>query len=199
MEWYEEGEKKLNIAESGMRKDLSRNLIKNPGFEEPPVSDGLRKKTIAPWSAVGSLAWTNESHSGVHAATVRLKPSDNFALVEQSFTVAADCQGYVEFWLKKDGDFRVIPIIQYWNDDHAKKMEIAAADDFPFTAAVHDYVSYNGTFRLPPHATQAAFKIYADWHGFTPTREKNFYLDDVFVGCIVKDQTISDVQKQNHD
>jgi hypothetical protein len=185
-EWYAEGQSKVDLAESGLKKKLSRNLLLNPGFEEPPVSGGSRRKTVPAWSSVGALELTGDSHGGRHAATLKLTPADDFVLLEQPFTIAADCEGYVEFWLKKDGDFRVIPIIQYWNEGHTKKTEIGAADDFPYKTAVHDYTSYNGRFRLPPHVEQGVFKIYVDWHGFAPSREKTVYLDDAFVGCLPK-------------
>jgi hypothetical protein len=182
-EWYAEGERLLNMADTGMRKVHSPNLIKNPGFEERSRAAGVDKRTLPSWSAAGTLQLTGDSHSGTDAANLKLKPSDTHVYMEQSFDVAAGCEAYVEFWLKKEGEFRVIPILQYWNEDHTKKVETVAADDFTFNAVVGEYRRYYGKVRLPRYVRQAVFKVFADWYGFTPTQEKNLFLDDVFVGC----------------
>ncbi|HUI45131.1 MAG TPA: hypothetical protein VL122_03935 [Nitrospirota bacterium] len=181
--WHEESENSLKIAEAGIHKVLSRNLLKNPGFEEPLGPIDHNNKTIPWWSSFGSLEITQDSHSGRYAAKLKLKSSDDFVLMEQALAVVPGCNGYVEFWLKKDDNFRVIPVLQYWNADHTKKIEDLAVNDFPFNTAVQDYGMYSGTFLLPPHVTRAVFKIYADWFGFTPNQEKMLYLDDVFVSC----------------
>jgi len=177
--WFEEGSRRLKIAEAGLEKASSKNRINNPGFEEPTRSN----EPIPGWASIGSVALTDDSHSGEHAAHLSLRPSDRFVLLEQPFTVPAGCEGLVEFWMKKEGDFRVIPILQYWNEGHTKKIEKEAADDFPFSRPVKDYTRYIGILHLPPHVTQTVFKIYADWFGFTPVQEKALSLDDVFVGC----------------
>jgi hypothetical protein len=181
--WYEEGDDRLKLAEAGLNKNRSPNLIKNPGFEERRNSAGSDKRSVPLWTSVGTVQLSRESHSGAAAASLQLKPSDSYVYMEQPFSVAAGCEAYVEFWLKKDGEFRAIPIIQYWNEDHTRKVESVAADDFPFNTAIGEYRRYSGKVRLPPHATQAVFKIYADWFGFTPNREKMLYIDDLFVSC----------------
>jgi hypothetical protein len=185
-EWFEAGSNKLKIAEAGLYKGRSVNLISNPDFEEPRDSSARSNEPIPYWSSAGSLKLTTDSHSGKYAANLTLKSSDNFVYLEQPFTVTADCDGFVEFWLKKDGDFRIIPILEYWNEDYAKRMDDLAVDDFLFNKLIQDYTNYNGRFRLPPHVTKAVFKIYADWQGFTPNLDKNLYLDDVFVGCVAR-------------
>ena len=182
-DWYEEGERRLNMADTAARKILSQNLIKNPGFEEERNSAGSDKRSVPSWTSVGTVQLTRESHSGMAAASLKLKPSESYVYLEQPFTVAEGCETYVEFWLKKEGEFRVIPILQYWNEDQTKKVEAVAAEDFPFNTAIAEYRHYSGKVRLSPHATQAVFKIYADWFGFTPIREKMLYLDDLFVSC----------------
>ena len=184
LDWIEEGYRKLNSAEGSLKRAYSLNLMKNPGFEEQLDSVGHGKESIPRWSAFGSLELTQDSHSGRYAANLKLKPADNFVFIEQALNAAAGCNGYIEFWLKKDGDFRVIPVLQYWNADHTEKTEDLAVDDFPFNTAEQDYRMYNGRFHLPPHVTQAVFKIYADWFGFTPTHDKTLRIDDVFVGCM---------------
>jgi len=178
-EWFEEGIFRLKSAEHVLEIDSSMNLLKNAGFEEA----SRLKKPIPHWSWTGSPELTKNSHSGAYAVHLSLRPSERFVQLEQPFMVPRVCEGLVGFWIKKDDGFRVIPMLQYWNEEHTNKIEKAVTDDFPFNRSVQSYASYVGSFRLPPHATQAVFKIYADWFGFTPSQAKSLYLDDVFVGC----------------
>jgi hypothetical protein len=182
-QWYEAGSNRLKIAEASLKKDRSTNLIKNPGFEEQSDPSARSNESVLRWSSVGSMELAKDSHSGKYAANLKLKPSNHFVYIEQLFTVPPDCDGFVEFWIKKDGDFRVIPILQYWNKGHTRRIEDLAVNDFTFNKFVEDYTSYIGRLHLPPHVRQAVFKVYADWFGFVPTQEKALYLDDVFVGC----------------
>ena len=184
LEWFEEGNSKLETAEDGLKKDYSMNLMKNAGFEKSPDPVGHGRDSVPRWSSLGSLEIMQDSHSGRYAVSLTLKPADKFVFMEQAFDVAPPCNGYIEFWLKKDGDFRVIPTLQYWIDDHTRKIEDLASKDFPFNSAVQDYRMFNGRFRMPPHVTRAVFKVYADWFGFTPTHDKALCIDDVFVSCI---------------
>jgi hypothetical protein len=180
-EWFEAGGSGLKIAEAGLNKGHSINRVKNPGFEEPRTVSA--HAAIPSWSSVGAWDLIKDSHRGNYAARVSLTPSDSSVYLEQLIRLPANCNGFVEFWMKKDGNFRVIPIIQIWDKDHTKKMEDAAVDGFPYTSPVADYMIYQGRFHLPSHVTEAVFKIYADWQGFTPSNVKYIYIDDVFVGC----------------
>lgn len=180
--WYLAALRRLSLADTDRTPPRGANLIRNPGFEDAPLSRGAGGN-LAPWAFSGTVALTGESHGGKHAAIVRLTPSDPYVFLEQPLTVARGCEAYLDFWLKKDGEFRVIPLLQYWNENHTKKVESAAAFDFPFSAAVGEYRHYSGKVRLPPYATRAVFKIYADWFGFTPVQEKRLLLDDVSVQC----------------
>jgi hypothetical protein len=184
LEWLEEGNGKLKTAEDGLKKDHSMNLVKNAGFEERLDPGGHSRDSIPRWSSLGPLEIIQDSHSGRYAVSLTLKPADDFVFMEQAFDVAPGCNGYIEFWLKKDGDFRVIPTLQYWNADHTRGIEDLASKDFPFNTEEQDYRVYIGSFRMPPHVTRAVFKIYADWFGFTPTHDKALCIDDVFVSCI---------------
>lgn len=183
--WYAEGERRLSLAASGRRGDLmSRNLIGNPGFEGSAGRSGAgAKRSLPGWSSTGDLEPAENSHSGKQAAQLKLTKSDSFVLMEQPISVAPSCEAYVEFWLKKDGEFRVIPMLQYVSEGQGKKVEEVAVADFPFGSAIDEYRFYSGTVRLPAQVRQATFKIYADWFGFTPVRDKSLYLDDVVVSC----------------
>lgn len=181
--WFEAGNRRIEIVEVGMtRKGLSRNLIVNAGFESSPRSR-VSSEPIQGWSSAGNIILTQESHRGRYAARVVLKPSDQFVLLEQAIQTGRATSCYVEFWLKKDGDFRVIPMMQYRNKNHSERTEVESVEFFPFDTAIRDYTLYDGTIRVPPDADAAVFKIYADWHGFMPTAEKHFDVDDVLVDC----------------
>jgi hypothetical protein len=180
-EWYEEGERRVKDAETGIRKSLSTNLLRNPGFEDTPAPSGLDNSTIPRWSSSGHLELSDNAHKGKWAAILKLKPSDEFVSIEQPFNVPAEKTCYVEFWLKKDGDFRVIPMFQY-RDAEGKK-ESLAINDFPFVTIVPNYLNFSGFFRFPHHVKDASFRLYADWFGFIPNKEKSLYVDDIFVSC----------------
>jgi hypothetical protein len=182
--WLNEGISRLIIAEIGLRKHHSSNLIGNPGFEEHFNTVGHDQKIIPKWSATaGSLTLSKDSHSGKYAGKLTLKPNDKFILLEQQFTISAKCKYYLEFWMKKKGSFRVIPLFQYNDIKHSKK-EFPALTDFPHTADVHEFTLYSGVYTFPSHIRQAVFKLYADWFGFAPANEKYFFVDDVFISCL---------------
>ncbi len=186
-EWYEEGNGMLKTVEVGARRDASTNLVGNPGFEERSGSINDKKPAIPRWSTYGSLTLDKQAHSGNYAGELMLKPSEKFVLMEQAFKVRPECAGYVEFWLRKAGDFRVIPLFQYWDSSHSKKIEDLAISNFPSGSAVQNYSFYSGRHKFPPYVNEAVFKIYADWYGFSPTQEKTLSVDDVFVGCVSDD------------
>jgi len=184
-QWYSEGERRLLLVETGRGAAPGPNLIKNPGFEARSASrfPGKPSQSLDSWSAVGTLQLTRDSHSGKQAGRLKLKPTEASVYLEQQVSVPAGCQGYLEFWLKKDGEFRVIPILQYRDAAHNKKVEVAAVDDFPYTAPVGEYRRYYGKLRLPRQARQVVFKVFADWQGFIPDGEKHLNLDDVMLCC----------------
>jgi|GEM_PF-3318053 len=185
--WFETGLSRLKTAEATLKKDGASNLLINAGFEEPGTAFGRQKEFAPHWSSVGSVVLSTDYHGGKYAANLKLSTGDKSVFIEQPFTVPRECQGFVEFWMKKDGDFRVIPIFQYWDESRTKKTEDLAANDFPFSKPVPNYARFRGRFRFPPHVTQAVFKIYADWEGFTPVLERNIYFDAAFIGCLARE------------
>lgn len=184
--WYAEGERRLVKVASVLSAVPAHNLVANPGFEAGG-SRGPGKGPVSSWSALGALRLTGESHSGQHAAQLKLTSSDTLVYVEQEVDVASGCEAYLEFWLKKDAGFRVLPILQYRGADRGGKVELAAVEDFPSNCAVPEYRRFYGKLRLPQGTRKAVFKMFADWQGFTPAGEKSLFLDDVVLSCVPGD------------
>ncbi len=160
-----------------------KNLITNSSFED--VQDGK----ILGWRG-SNLTQTSDAHSGKNAAKLTLSPEQkSVVLSSQPFKVEPGAEYYVEFWIKKDGGCRVIPMLVFWPGDYTKRKEIGMKD-FPYRDEIKEYTNYLEIIKAPKdkNFVYGKFRIYVDWYGVTKSGTKSLFIDDVIVYKISKKQ-----------
>jgi hypothetical protein len=150
------------------------NLIQNPFFKD------VKGDRAIGWSGDYTLI-QNASAAG-NALQLTLRPRDRYAIISSSvFSPDSGTEYYLELRCKKDGNFRVIPMIVFESDNSKDCKRISLAE-FPYRKEIPCFDTFSGIIKSPDNFKiykEGRFNLFADWFGGNPDSDKSLMIESV--------------------
>ncbi|MEM2117277.1 MAG: hypothetical protein QW754_06090 [Thermoplasmata archaeon] len=180
----------LNLLKYGRAEEKNKipiNLIQNASFEE------INEKGIpVKWGFEGLEFKIEDLKEKGKVIKLTLLPNKEYgAFFSSMFEIEPGVEYYVEFTLKKDGGFRLIPMIVFWPGTREKRKEVLVTN-FPAYPGninpVEEFKVFYGVVKAPEETEfkQAYIRFYLDWFRQEKIESKNLYIRDIKVYRVEK-------------
>lgn len=181
--WKESSTQRLKTILLGiqLKKNGAKNLITNPGFEQPAGSSAPHSSWVFKNSGAEP---TLDRRSGRYASVFTLKPAAHFASMSHPISISPDIAYYLEFWIKKENRARMVPLMVYKDNRGRRILQKIISNDLKPIDVVEEFELISTVLRVPESAAAAEFSIRMDWFGTSPTKTIDLMVDDVFFAAI---------------